>query len=357
MDKSTSIYVAGHRGMVGSALVRSLKASGYDNLVVRTHAELDLTDQQAVNRFFAAEKIDVVMLAAAKVGGIYANDVYRADFIYHNLMIQTNVIHAAFQSGIQRLLFLGSSCIYPKKCPQPMKEESLLSGYLEPTNAPYAIAKIAGINLCESFNRQYGTQYRAVMPTNLYGPDDQYDLLNSHVLPSMIRKFHLAKHALNGEMDAIRKDESVYGPIPEDIRKAIDQDPPAVSLWGTGTALREFLHVDDMAAACLVVMQISDQAYLDICRSGPDFQANGIDTVSFINIGSGIEISIRELSEIIRQVVGFPGEVAWDSSKPDGMPRKFMDSSRIHQLGWRPRIELMKGIPSTYAAYQAKLSS
>lgn len=357
MDKSTNIYVAGHRGMVGSALVRSLKASGYDNLVVRTHSELDLTDQQAVNRFFAAEKIGVVMLAAAKVGGIYANDMYRADFIYHNLMIQTNVIHAAFQSGIQRLLFLGSSCIYPKQCPQPMKEESLLSGYLEPTNEPYAIAKIAGINMCESFNRQYGTQYRAVMPTNLYGPNDQYDLLNSHVLPSLIRKFHLAKLALNGETDAIRKDESVYGPIPEDIRKAIDQDPPSVSLWGTGTALREFLHVDDMAAACLFVMQISDQAYLDICRSDPAFQANGIEAVSFINIGSGKEISIRELSEIIRQVVGFQGEVSWDSSKPDGMQRKFMDSSRIHQLGWRPRIELMKGIRSTYAAYQAKLSS
>jgi GDP-L-fucose synthase len=354
MDSNANIYVAGHRGMVGSALVRSLEASGYDHLVTRTHAELDLTDQQAVRRFFATQEIDTVFLAAAKVGGIHANDVYRADFLFQNQMIQTNVIQAAFKAGIRRLLFLGSSCIYPRHCPQPMREESLLSGYLEPTNEPYAIAKIAGIKLCESFNRQYGTRYRSVMPTNLYGPNDNYDLMNSHVLPAMMRKFHLAKLAAEGRTDAIREDEAVYGPIPEDIRQTLGQNPPVVRLWGTGVAQREFLHVDDMAAACRLVMQASDQAYHDVCRADPAYRESGLKAVSFLNVGSGKEISIRALADIISRVVEFQGAISWDPSKPDGMPRKLMDGARLGRLGWRPRIELEQGIRETYAAYREK---
>lgn len=354
MDIDSHIYIAGHRGMVGSALERNLRASGYRNLLARTRAELDLTDQQAVNRFFNREKIDVVLLAAAKVGGIAANNTYRANFIYQNLMIQSNVIHSAYKNGIRRLLFLGSSCIYPKHCPQPMKEEALLSGYLEPTNEPYAVAKIAGIKMCESYNRQYGTRFRAVMPTNLYGPFDNYDLQGAHVLPAMIRKFHLAKLALNGEMDAINEDEALYGPIPADVRKALKQAPPVVRLWGTGKALREFLHVDDMAAACCHVMRISDEQYQLSCRAAQEYQAAGVDTVSFINIGSGEEITIRQLAEIVGRVVGFHGEISWDASKPDGTPRKLMDNARLRQLGWRPQIELENGIRETYAAYREK---
>lgn len=364
MKKDSKIYIAGHRGMVGSALVRCLTAQGYTNLVTRTHAELDLTHQKDVNTFFEREDLDCVILAAAKVGGIHANNVYRADFIYENIMIEANVIHAAYQSGIQNLLFLGSSCIYPKRCPQPMKEEHLLSGYLEPTNAPYAIAKIAGINLCESYNRQYGTRYRAVMPTNLYGPDDNFDLQNSHVLPAMIRKFHLAKLALNHEIEAIHKDETRFGPIPDDIKTALgliqpslvsSSHCPAVILWGTGVAKREFLHVDDMAAACVHVMTMPYEHYLEVCRASDDFKDHGIESVSHINVGYSEEITIRRLAELIAQVVDYQGEVVWDATMPDGMARKLMDTTRLTNAGWTRRIELTEGIRRTYQWYQDQI--
>lgn len=352
MNKSDRIYIAGHRGMVGSALVRTLKAQGYTNLITKTRADIDLTNQKAVRDFFTNEKIDVVFLAAAKVGGIHANNTYRAEFIYQNLMIQANVIHAAYKAGIQRLLFLGSSCIYPKQCIQPMKEEHLLSGYLESTNEPYAIAKIAGIKMCESYNQQYGTQYRSVMPTNLYGPYDNYDLQNAHVLPTMIRKFHLAKLALNKDFEAINHDEAKVGPIPEDVGQGLHCEPPVVRLWGTGAAQRDFLHVDDMAAACLFVMQMSDEQYQNTCRAKPEFEQLGIESISFINVSSGNEITIRQLAENINNVVGFNAEVSWDDTKPDGMIRKLMDSSRLRKTGWRPQIDLNTGIQKTYKAYQ-----
>lgn len=352
MDKSNRIYIAGHRGMVGSALVRMLRSQGYVNLITKTRVELDLTNQKAVTEFFASEKIDVVFLAAAKVGGIHANNTYRAEFIYQNLMIQTNVIHAAHTAGIQRLLFLGSSCIYPKQCIQPMKEEHLLSGYLEPTNEPYAVAKIAGIKMCESYNRQYGTQYRSVMPTNLYGPNDNYDLQDAHVLPTMIRKFHLAKLALDKDFESISHDEARVGTIPEDIRQSLHCNPPVVRLWGTGAPQREFLHVDDMAAACLFVMQMPNEQYQNTCRVHPEFQQLDIDSISFINVGSGKEITIRQLAETINSAVGFNAEVTWDDTKPDGMMRKLMDNSRLKKAGWRPQIDLKTGIRTTYEAYQ-----
>lgn len=360
MKKNSNIYIAGHRGMVGSALVRSLQSEGYDNLITRTHAELDLTSQKEVNAFFAAEQIDCVILAAAKVGGIHANNTYRADFIYENLMIEANVIHAAFKAGIQRLLFLGSSCIYPRQCPQPMEEEHLLSGYLEPTNEPYAIAKIAGIKMCESYNRQYGTQYRAVMPTNLYGSNDNFDLQNSHVLPAMIRKFHLAKLALNSNIDAINRDEALSGPIPNDIKAALGlknasnlspSKNPSVILWGTGIAKREFLHVDDMAEACVHVMTMPYDRYVEVCRATADFIDQGIESVFHLNVGYGQEVTIRQLSELIKNVVGYEGEIIWDSTKPDGMARKLMDTTRLTQAGWTRRIELVEGIRHVYQWY------
>lgn len=355
MDKKDKIFIAGHRGMVGAALLRQLEDRGCHNLITRTHAQLDLTDQRAVRNFFSEEDIDIVLLAAAKVGGIHANDTYRAEFIYQNLMIQSNVIHGAFEAGVRRLLFLGSSCIYPKQCPQPMKEEHLLSGYLEPTNEPYAIAKIAGINMCDSYNRQYGTQYRAVMPTNLYGPNDNYDLENSHVLPAMIRKFHLAKLAHLKDMAAIEKDESINGILPEDVRRALYNDPPIVRLWGSGNARREFLHADDMAAACLFVMQLPDDQYRHMRRASAEFKDTGIDLVSFVNIGSGEEISIRRLAETIARVVSFEGDISWDSTKPDGMMRKLLDTTRLTQMGCRPRFDLETGIRETYRAYLGRL--
>ncbi|NSL17181.1 GDP-L-fucose synthase [Tatlockia micdadei] len=295
------IYVAGHRGMVGSAIVRKLKEAGYTNLLVRTHDELDLTNQSEVADFFIREKPDYVFLAAAKVGGIHANNTYRAEFIYNNLMIQTNVIHAAWKAGIQRLLFLGSSCIYPRDCPQPIQENYLLTGPLEYTNEPYAIAKIAGIKLCESYNSQYGTHYVSVMPTNLYGPNDNYDLNNSHVLPALIRKSHEAK---------IRGDKQLI-------------------VWGSGTPMREFLYVDDMADACVFLMRKQ--------------VANGI-----FNVGTGIDISIRELAEIVMDVVGFTGEIVFDKTKPDGTPRKLLNVEKMRTLGWEARTDLRNGIAKTY---------
>jgi GDP-L-fucose synthase len=338
--------------MVGSAILRQLERQGYTHLITRTHAELDLIDQGAVSAFFEAEQIDAVFLAAAKVGGIHANNTYRADFIYQNLMIQANVIHTAWRAGVARLLFLGSSCIYPRDCPQPMREEHLLSGWLEPTNEPYAVAKIAGIKLCESYNRQYGTDCRAVMPTNLYGPNDDFDLETSHVLPAMLRKFHLAKLAGEKDWAGIRRDEERFGRIPDDIRISLQGDAgspesPVVRLWGSGAPRREFLHVEDMAAACVFVMQLPKDEYAAAC-----LQPNG-SSVSHLNIGCGADASIRELSERVRAVVGFEGKVEWDSVKPDGMPRKLLDVSRLHRLGWRPKIELEEGIRSVYDWYRS----
>ena len=306
----TKIYVAGHRGMVGSAIVRKLQAEGYSNLVFRTHAELDLTEQEAVRGFFASERPDYVVLAAAKVGGIHANNTYPAEFIYANLMMEANVINAAFQQGVDRLLFLGSSCIYPRLAEQPMREDALLTGVLESTNEPYAIAKIAGIKLCESYNRQYGTHYRSVMPTNLYGPGDNFDLENSHVLPALIRKFHEAK---------TRGDSTV-------------------EVWGSGTPRREFLHVDDLAAACVFVMGLDDAVY----------EKHTQPMLSHLNVGYGEDITIAELAGLVCDVVGYPGEIVYNLDKPDGTPRKLLDISRIQALGWRPRIGLREGVERTY---------
>lgn len=295
------IYIAGHRGMVGSAIVRRLEEAGYTNLLVRTHAELDLTNQAAVFDFLAREKPDYIFLAAAKVGGIHANNTYRAEFIYQNLMIQTNIIQAAWQAGVERLLFLGSSCIYPRNCSQPIKEEYLLTGSLEYTNEPYAIAKIAGIKLCENYNLQYGTQYVSVMPTNLYGPNDNYDLNNSHVLPALIRKSHEAK---------------IHG----DKR---------LSVWGSGTPMREFLYVEDMADACVFLME--------------EKTSDGL-----FNVGTGTDISIRELAETVMDVVGFTGEIVFDETKPNGTPRKLLNVEKMKNLGWQAKTDLRTGIAKTY---------
>lgn len=306
MDKDSKIFIAGHRGMVGSAIVRKLESLGYENLLLRNSQELDLRKQKAVEEFFFEENPDYVFLAAAKVGGIQANNVYRAEFLYDNLMIEANIIHAAYKFSTQKLLFLGSSCIYPKFAPQPLKEEYLLSGALEPTNEPYAIAKIAGIKLCETYRDQYGCNFIAAMPTNLYGPNDNYDLENSHVLPALIRKFHEAR--LKGEN--------------------------TVELWGSGSPLREFLHVDDLAEASVFLMQ----------------HYNGKD---FVNVGTGSDLSIRELAELVKECVGFEGQINWNTNKPDGTPRKLMDVSKIQQLGWKHKIELRDGIALTYEDFKS----
>ena len=310
-DKQQKIYVAGHRGMVGTAIVKQLHDAGYQNTVVRTHAQLDLTDQAAVRDFMQQEQPQQVILAAAKVGGIHANNTYPAEFIYQNLMMEANIVHQAWAIGCQQLLFLGSSCIYPKLATQPMQESALLTGTLETTNEPYAIAKIAGIKLCESYNRQYGTDYRSVMPTNLYGENDNFHLENSHVIPAMIRKFHDAKTSQS----------------------------PTVTLWGSGTAMREFLHVDDMAAASLHVLGLSKEHY----------QACTEPMLSHLNVGTGTDVTIRELAETIQHVVGYQGDIIWDSSKPDGAPRKLMDVSKIKSLDWQPQITLTEGLASTYS--------
>lgn len=301
MDKSSKIYVAGHRGMVGSAIVRKLNDEGFLNIIVRTSNELDLRNQKAVNNFFEKEKPDYVFLAAAKVGGIYANNTYRAEFLYDNLMIQSNVIHASYKYEVKKLLFLGSSCIYPKLAPQPLKEEYLLTGPLESTNEPYAIAKIAGIKMCDAYRSQYGCNFISVMPTNLYGPNDNYDLNNSHVLPALLRKFHQAR--IKGE--------------------------PYVTVWGSGTPMREFLHVDDLADACFYLMMNYNEP-------------------GFINIGTGKDISIKELALLIKEIVGYKGDIKFDTSKPDGTPRKLLDVSKLHALGWKHKIELKQGIQMVY---------
>ncbi|MGB0128838.1 MAG: GDP-L-fucose synthase, partial [Rhodocyclaceae bacterium] len=338
-------YVAGHRGMVGSAIVRRLTTCGCDNIVTRTSAELDLTRQSAVGTFFEQEKPDQVYLAAAKVGGIHANNTYPAQFIYENLMIEANIIHSAYCTGVRKLLFLGSSCIYPKAVPQPMREDALLTGTLEPTNEPYAIAKIAGIKLCESYNRQYGCDFRSVMPTNLYGPGDNYHLGNSHVLPAMIRKFHLAKLAQGGDEEGILTDEARYGEIPADVREMLASGN--VTLWGTGTPYREFLHVDDMAAASVFVMNLDK----------PTYDANTQPMLSHINVGYGSDVTIREAAQAVAEVVGYRGDIAFDRTKPDGTPRKLMDSGRLERLGWKASIGLKEGLQHAYADYLAPRQS
>ena len=320
-DLNQKVYLAGHRGMVGSAIVRNLQEKGYANIVTRAHKELDLTNQAAVQSFFEQEKPDQVYLAAAKVGGIHANNTFPAEFIYQNLMVETNVIHQAFMSGVKRLLFLGSSCIYPKLAPQPMNEDALLTGKLEPTNEPYAIAKIAGIKLCESYNRQYGQShgidYRSVMLTNLYGPGDNYHSENSHVIPALIRRFHEAK----------------IGNVPE------------VVIWGTGTPRREFLYVDDMATASVFVMELDQVTY----------EEQTTPMQSHLNVGSGGDITIAELAQTVSKVIGYQGKISFDHTKPDGTPRKWMDSGRLERLGWSAKMPLERGLQSAYAAMQESL--
>jgi len=319
-DLNQKIYIAGHRGMVGSAIMRNLEARGFNNIVTRTHAKLDLTNQAAVQQFFETERPDQVYLAAAKVGGIHANNTYPAEFIYDNLMVQSNVIHQAFVHGVKKLLFLGSSCIYPKLAPQPMSEDALLTGKLEPTNEPYAIAKIAGIKMCESYNRQYGlshgVDYRSVMPTNLYGPGDNYHPENSHVIPALIRRFHEAKVG----------------------------NSPEVVIWGTGTPKREFLYVDDMAAASVFVMDLDKKTY--------DQHTEPMQ--SHINVGFGSDVTIAELAHAVGEAIGYKGKIRFDTSKPDGSPRKWMDSGRLNRLGWKPLVELQTGLKQAYADFIAK---
>ena len=313
MELSDKIYIAGHQGMVGSAIVRQLESRGINNLITRTRQELDLTSQSAVNKFFRKEAPDYVILAAAKVGGIHANNTYPADFIYVNMMIEANLIHASYQSGVKRLLFLGSTCIYPKEVQQPMREDSLLTNVLEPTNEPYAIAKIAGIKLCESYNRQYGTDFRSVMPTNLYGINDNFHSENSHVIPALMRRFHEARINNN----------------------------PEVLVWGTGNAMREFLNVDDMASAALFVLELDQQIY----------QSNTKPMLSHINVGTGIDMTIREMAETMKKVVGFKGELTYDPTKPDGTSRKLIDVSLLTNMGWKYNIDLEKGLDIAYKWY------
>lgn len=310
MEKSAKIYIAGHRGMVGSAILRKLESEGFNNIITRTSSELDLRNQTDVRTFFEAERPEYIFLAAAKVGGIMANNIYRAEFLNDNLLIQNNVIDSAYRTDAKKLMFLGSSCIYPKLAPQPLQEDSLLTGLLEPTNEPYAIAKIAGIKMCEAYRSQYGSNFISVMPTNLYGPNDNYDLNNSHVLPAMIRKFHEAK----------------------------EEGKPFVELWGTGSPLREFLHADDLAAACYFLMQNYNEA-------------------GFLNIGVGSDVTIKHLAEMIQKVVGYEGEIKWNTDKPDGTPRKLMDVSKLHALGWKHTIDLEEGITRTYQDFLEKIET
>jgi len=346
MKKTSRIYIAGHKGLAGSAILRKLQAEGYTDLITRTHEALNLERQGDVEAFFKTETPEYVFLAAAKVGGILANSTFPAEFIHKNLAIQAHVIHSSYLYGVKKLVFLGSSCIYPKHCPQPMKEEYLLSGFLELTNEPYAIAKIAGIKMCQSYNRQYGTNFISVMPTNLYGPHDNFDLETSHVLPALIRKFHLAKLAATNCFESLQQDESSFGTIPLDIKISLGltekttmkgtRTKPTVVLWGSGTPRREFLHVDDLADACLFLM-------------------NNYDESEIINIGVGKDFTIRELAEATAKIVGFQGKIVWDTSKPDGTPQKLLDVSRLNQLGWKATISLEQGIATTYGWYRKSM--
>jgi GDP-L-fucose synthase len=348
MDKSSKIFLAGHRGLVGSAILRRLQSEDFNGLLTRTRQELDLRSQKDVEDFFGQQKPDYVFLAAARVGGILANSTYPADFIYQNLMIQTNVIHAAYKHRVNKLLFLGSSCIYPKLAPQPMEESSLLTGELEATNEPYAVAKIAGIKTCQSYNRQFGTNFISVMPSNLYGPNDQFDLEKSHVLPAMLRKFHLARLLKEKEFEALRRDIEQYplgfNTLAQGASEASDSTIGAilrnigitaeyVVLWGSGSARREFLYVDDLADACVFLMRHYDGSEI-------------------INIGTGQDVAIKELAETVREVVGFDGKITWDASKPDGTPRKLLNVSKLRKLGWAPRVNLVEGIEKTYSWYK-----
>jgi len=376
MRKDSKIYIAGHTGLVGSAILRGLQSQGYGNLILRTHQELDLETQKDVNDFFEKGRPENVFLAAAKVGGIHANNTYPADFIYNNLIIEANVIHASYKYGVKKLLFLGSSCIYSKFAPQPMKEEYLLTGELEPTNEPYAVAKIAGIKLCQSYNRQYGTNFISVMPTNLYGPNDNYDLMDSHVLPALIRKFHLAKLLSEERYDDIKKDILCYGNAelrnqklklrinmrssPEEVRIFLNHygiyqrnrpekpkrpdttSSTVVDVWGTGTPRREFMYSDDVADACIFLMET--------------LHASQLPAHGFINIGTGEDITIRELADLIAEVVGFKGEIRWDTTKPDGTPRKLLDVSFLHSLGWKYKTLLPDGLHLTYEDYLRNLN-
>jgi GDP-L-fucose synthase len=349
MKQDSRIYVAGHKGMVGSAIWRDLEKQGYSKLVGMTSSELDLTRQKDVEHFFDSERPEIVFLAAARVGGILANATYPAQFLYQNMAIEQNVIHAAWKFGSKELLFLGSSCIYPKECPQPIKEEYLLTSPLESTNEAYAIAKIAGVKLCEFYNEEYGTRFWPVMPTNLFGPGDNFDLESSHVLAAMIRKFYLGKLAENRDVEGIMKDQKRYGSIPVDISESLGfarsggswecVRKPKVLLWGTGKPKREFLHVDDLAKACIHIMK------------------NKNERPQLVNIGSGRDISIGRLAELMRDVVSYKGEIEWDQTKPDGTPRKLLDISRINVLGWRPEIGLVQGIERTYQEYKEVILS
>jgi GDP-L-fucose synthase len=380
MKTTSKIYVAGHRGLVGSATLRRLETQGFANLIRRTHTELDLERQAKVEAFFQEAQPEYVFLAAARVGGILANASYPGEFIYQNLIVQANVLHSAWRSGVKRLLFLGSSCIYPRDCPQPMREEHLLSGPLEATNRPYAVAKIAGIEQCAAYNRQYGTRFLSVMPTNLYGDQDNYDLETSHVLPALIRKFHLGKLAAVGDWDALERDEQRFGLIPPDvlaslaaIARAAGHDtpssltarshgansitPPAIILWGTGGPRRELLHVDDLADACVFLMNLDEATFASLCL-GPETPMDDVTPSSYrplINIGCEKDFTIRELSEIVTEVVGYRGEIRWDSSKPDGTPRKLLDVGRVKSLGWTPKISLRQGVAATYRWYLENL--
>ena len=386
MNKTAKIYIAGHRGLVGSAILKNLKGKGYTNFVLRTHNELDLTDQKEVQSFFEAEKPEYIFLAAAKVGGIVANNTYRADFIHKNLMIQNNVIDQAYKNGVKKLLFLGSTCIYPRDCPQPMKEEYLLTSTLEYTNEPYAIAKIAGIKMCESYNIQYGTNFIAVQPTNLYGPNDNFDLEKSHVLPALIRKVHLGKALENGDWETIRKDlnklsiEGINGKATEaDILKILSKygirhcDPPAVreaisssktpvqvEIWGSGKPMREFLWSEDMANACIYLMENIDfkdireeerHSEQSVNRAKESARRNKEIRNTHINIGTGKEVSIKELSLTIKDIVGFKGSFYFNTEKPDGTLRKLTDPSKLENLGWRYSVELKEGIARMYNWY------
>jgi len=353
MDTKDKIYIAGHRGLVGSAIVTQLKQRGFTSLITRTRKDLDLVNQQEVEIFFAEQKPDYVILAAAKVGGIHANNAYPAEFIYQNLMIEANIIHAAYRHEVKRLLFLGSSCIYPKAVQQPMREDALMTGSLEPTNEPYAIAKIAGIKLCESYNRQYGTDYRSVMPTNLYGINDNFNLENSHVIPALMRKFHLGKLAMQQNWQAIKQDERIHGSIPLDIKQDLSIPTKKTSLlisdisvriWGDGKSMREFLNVDDMASASLFVFELDKEIY----------QANIEPMLSHINVGTGKEISIRVLAETMAKVVGYQGAITFDATKAEGPSRKLIDTTRLTAMGWQYNVELKLGLEKTYQWYQGQ---
>lgn len=344
MEKSSRIFVAGHLGLAGSAILRRLGQQGYTNLITRTHSELDLEVETAVEKFFSEVHPEYVFLVAAKVGGIYANNAFPADFILRNLKIQNNVIEASWRYEVKGLLFPGSSCSYPRLAPQPIREDFLLSGYLEPTNEPYAIAKIAGIKLCESFNRQHGTRFLSVIPASLYGPSDNFDMETSHVLPALIRKFHVAKLAMLGDTQAIAEDEKMHGTIPYDFKRDLFSNSP-ITLWGTGTARREFLYSDDMADACIFLMSSLDKIF---SSSSPLLPC-------LLNIGCGEDLTIRELAKTVGHIIGYNGHVSWDASKPDGMPQKLLDVGRMKSLGWVPSVTMEQGIRQTYRDYLGRL--